>query len=135
MSIDAEGIKVLETSLSGVEKHYIWKCVKCRSRVSVCNHHITYKPEITVLICQSCHCQVTLANATASVVLKRKLTSEDRIKIWEWFRNYKGIVTEDKVAIFLGVDYIFSIKDIWFICSAGRRVSKYGRSRGNCKHK
>lgn len=98
MNINASELSILEESLEGIEKSFSKRypdgsCIRCRSRVRLCVHHITYVPVSIILLCQGCHSQVSLANAAASIVLKRKLTSDDRKYIWDWFVKYKGIIT------------------------------------------
>jgi hypothetical protein len=47
----------------------------------------------------------------ASIILKRKLTNEDRIRLWKWFLGFKESITEADVIKALGIDYTFTVAD------------------------
>ena len=88
-----------------------WRCVKCDKTYGLDRHHITYKPAKIALLCRNCHVKITSVNMIASIILKRKLTNEDRIRLWKWFLGFKESITEVDVIKALGIDYTFTVAD------------------------
>jgi hypothetical protein len=68
-----------------------FRCVKCRTKKDSWKelhpHHITYKPAVVKRLCYTCHACITFANwqYTNKLRLKRSLTNEERINIWQQF--------------------------------------------------
>ena len=115
-----QGIKLLKMIFGFVsDKEKIVKptkpvrcCIRCKSKTyRLDKHHIIYTPAKVVLLCRNCHIKVTNANSMAAIILNRKSTNTDRIKIWKWFLKFNDVITEDKVAKVFGINYTFSIAD------------------------
>ena len=66
-------------------------CVKCNRAYHLQEHHITYKPEIKVFLCETCHKKVTKLNTAAAPIAKTNLitkpvyTNKIRVMLWRWF--------------------------------------------------
>lgn len=72
------------------ERIYIRKCRCCSNVGAVERHHITYIPEKKIRICRSCHADVTRLNTIHAKKIGRKLTNDERIKIFNNYMKFKG---------------------------------------------
>lgn len=100
-------------------------CVKCRNRKRTIRHHVTYKPELVVRLCPSCHTKITVVNTIAAVVLGKKLSNELRLVLWVWFLKHKGLINERVVADALGIEFEFRIQHMLFIAKTRQRMVKF----------
>lgn len=108
-------------------------CSKCRRKKRLIKHHITYTPSRVVRICPKCHGVITFINATAAIVLKRKLDNKDRVLLWLWSLDLSPDPSAEHIARAVGVpSYIFSKFDLLFISNARKSVTKV-RKRSSCK--
>ena len=73
-------------------------CTKCG--LEVCSwkelepHHITYSPRYVKYLCRTCHIRATYLNARKAGELKRKLSTEERLEVWEKFLQEETSIDE-----------------------------------------
>lgn len=103
------------------------KCVKCGVGRTI-RHHVIYKPEKVVRICPKCHTRITVVNTIAAVVMRKKLSNEIRLLLWEWFLIQRGILNERLVANVLGIEFEFKINHMAFIAKTKLKMKKFEQS-------
>lgn len=87
-----------KTRRSGKVNHSVpWRhdfnnnCIKCHRAYHLQIHHITYNPELTAFLCETCHSHITGLNSRAAGIagtskrFKPNYTNKIRVILWRWF--------------------------------------------------
>jgi hypothetical protein len=88
-------------------------CIRCKSTVKSTKHHITYEPELVVVLCDDCHSRITYINTVGAYATGISRTKEGnsvdvnrlRAKLWLWFRYYDGVLNKKVIVSFLAKTY------------------------------
>jgi hypothetical protein len=122
------GILKLKKSLGTTKPLFTFhQCKKCKSKVKIAGHHITYVPEKVEPLCSRCHAKITALNTAATIVTGINQDNDleqcniVRRKVWRWFLRKKRFITLTDIAVFLGIDYDFTDEQIEYIVCAGER--------------
>jgi len=107
-------------------------CVKCKKEgKGRAQHHVTYYPEEISLLCFRCHKKITELNTAVSSILgNRKLTTKNRLFLWNMFiengeiskAEVKKAKAEQAIRELYGLDKIYDGRS-----SLDRQIERGGR--------